>query len=151
MDQDSFPFPFWAMLAAATAWVALIYGISIAVRRAKGKPIFPKVPDGALYAEKWASGRWASNCLIVAVTDKAVSVVPRFPFNMGFLPEIYGLERNSPMASIREARRLRSFGLFNNVAIVYDDGIQRELRLKVRRPEAFLDAVGRSPLVRVSN
>jgi hypothetical protein len=151
MDHDPFPFPFWAMLAAATAWVALIYGISIAVRRAKGKPIFPKVPDGALYAEKWASGRWASNCLIVAVTDKAVSVVPRFPFNMGFLPEIYGLERTIPLASVREARRLRSFGLFNNVAVVYDDGIQRELRLKVRRPEAFLDAVGRAPLVRVSN
>lgn len=139
------------MFAAAFAWVVLIYGASIVVRRAKGKPIFPKVPNGAIYADKWASGRWASNCLIVSVTDKAVSVGPKFPFNMGFLPEIYGLERTIPMTSVREVKRLRSFGLFNNVAVVYDDGVQRELRLKVRKPQAFLDAVGRSPLVRVSN
>ena len=139
------------MFAAAFAWLALIYGGSIVVRRANGKPIFPKVPDGALYADKWASGRWASNCLIVSVTDKAVSVVPKFSFNMGFLPEIYGLERTIPITSVSEVRRIRSFGLLNNVAVVYDDGVQREMRLKVRRPEAFLDAVGRSPLVRVSN
>jgi hypothetical protein len=139
------------MFAAALAWIALIYGISIAVRRSKGKPIFPKVPEGAFYAEKWASGRWASNCLIVAVTDEAVTVVPRFPFNLGFLPEIYGLERTIPTASVREVRRLRSFGLLNNVAVVYDDGVQRELRLKVRNPQAFIDAVGSSPSVRVSN
>ena len=152
VEQDPFLFPFWVMFAAAFAWVALIYGVSIVVRRAKGKPIFPKVPAGALYADKWASGRWASNCLIVSVTDKAVSVVPKFPFNMGFLPEIYGLERTIPVASVREVRCLRSFGLFNNVAVVYDDGVQRELRLKVRNPQAFfLDAVGRSSLVRVSN
>ncbi len=70
---------------------------------------------------------------------------------MGFLPEIYGLERTIPLASVREVRRLRSFGLFNNVAVGYDDGVQRELRLKVRNPEAFFDAVGRSSSVRVSN
>jgi hypothetical protein len=137
------------MFAAAAGWVVFVYGVSIAVRRANGKPIFPRVPDGAIYAEKWASARWASNCLIVAVTSEALSVVPRFPFNMGFLPEIYGLERTIPMSWIREVRRLRSFGLLNNLAVVYDDGVQRELRLKVRNPEAFIAALGRSPNIRV--
>jgi hypothetical protein len=68
---------------------------------------------------------------------------------MGFLPEIYGLERTIPMSWIREVRRLRSFGLLNNLAVVYDDGVQRELRLKVRNPEAFIAALGRSPNIRV--
>jgi hypothetical protein len=68
-----------------------------------------------------------------------------------FLPEVYGLERTIPMTTVREVRRLQSFGLFNNVAVVYDDGVQRELRLRVRKPQAFVDAVGRSPLVRISD
>jgi hypothetical protein len=151
VEQNPFPFPFWLVIAAAAAWIALIYGISIVVRRANGKPIFPRVPDGAVYAEKWASARWASNCLIVAITGEALSVVPRFPFNMGFMPEIYGLERTIPIHSIREVRRLRSFGLFNNVAVVYDDGVQRELRLKVRNPEGLIDALRRSPNIRFSS
>jgi hypothetical protein len=148
VDQD--PLPVWLPFVAI-AWTVFVVGISIVFRRSKGKPVFPVVPSGALYVDKWASGRWASNCLLVAVTDNAVTVVPRFPFNLMFLPEVYGLERTIPMTTVREVRRLQSFGLFNNVAVVYDDGVQRELRLRVRKPQAFVDAVGRSPLVRISD
>ena len=110
-------------------------------RRRKGKPVFPAVPTDALYVDKGASGRWASNCLIVAVTDKALTVVPRFPFNLMFLPEMYGLERTIRVRDIREVRRLRALGFGNNVAVDYGEA---ELRLKVRNPQAFVDALASS-------
>ena len=135
MDQNPFPswFPFLAF-----AWIVFVIGVSIMFRRSRGKPVFPAVPADALYVDKSASGRWASNCLLVAVTDKALSVVPKFPFNLGFLPEIYGLERTIPLRNIREVRRLRGLGLGNNVAVDYGEA---ELRLKVRNPKAFVDAL----------
>jgi hypothetical protein len=138
MEQT--PFPVWFPFVAVF-WIVVVIGISIIFRRSKGKPVFPAVPNGALYADKWASGRWASNCLLVAITDKAVSVVPKFPFNLMFLPEIYGLERTIPIRDIREVRRLRGFGLGNNVAVDYGEA---ELRLKVRDPQAFVDALASS-------
>ena len=103
--------------------------------------MFPTVPTDAIYADKRASGRWARNCLLVAVTDKALSVVPKFPFNLMFLPEIYGLERTIPLRNIRDVRRLRGLGLGNNVAVDYGE---TELRLKVRNPQAFIDALAHS-------
>lgn len=138
MDQD--PFPVWFPILAI-AWIVFVIGVSVAFRRSKGKPVFPTVPDDAVYVDKWASGRWASNCLLVTITDKALSVVPKFPFNLMFLPEIYGLERTIQVRSIREVRRLRGFGLGNNVAVDYGEA---ELRLKVRNPQAFVDALARS-------
>lgn len=138
MDQN--PFPAWYPFFAA-GWILFVVGASIAFRRWKGKPVFPKIPADAIYVDKWASGRWASNCLLVTVTGKTLSVVPKFPFNLMFLPEIYGLERTIPLNSIRDVRRLRSLGIFNNIAVDYGDA---ELRLKVRKPDAFVGAIGRS-------
>jgi hypothetical protein len=138
MDQN--PFPVWFPIFAV-AWILLVIGLSVAFRHSKGKPVFPAIPADAIYVDKRASGRWASNCLLVAVTDRALSVVPKFPFNLMFLPEIYGLERTIPVRSIREVRRLRGFGLGNNVAVDYGEA---ELRLKVRNPGAFVDALARS-------
>lgn len=134
------PFPVWYPFFAG-GWILFVICASIVFRRRNGKPVFPSVPIDAIYVDKWASGRWASNCLLVTVTDKALSVVPRFPFNLMFLPEIYGLERTIALHSIRDVRRLRSLGLFSNVAVDYGDA---ELRLKVRKPDAFVDAVARS-------
>lgn len=138
MDQNPFPawFPFLAI-----GWIVFVVGASVVFRRSKGKPVFPTVPSDALFVDKWASGRWASNCLLVAVTDKALSVIPKFPFNLMFLPEIYGLERTIPLGAIREVRRLHGLGLGNNVAVSYGDA---ELRLKVRNPQAFIDAIALS-------
>jgi len=138
MDQNPFPswFPFLAI-----AWIVFVIAASIVFRRKKGKPVFPTVPTDALYVDKWASGRWASNCLLVVVSDTALSVVPKFPFNLMFLPEVYGLERTIPLRTIRDVRRLGGFGLGNNVAVDYGEA---ELRLKVRNPQAFLDALAHS-------
>lgn len=140
MEQN--PFPLWFPFAAI-AWIVFIVGISVVFRRSRGKPVFPKLPNGAVYVDKSASGRWASNCLLVAVTDEALSVVPKFPFNLMFLPEIYGLERTIPVSSIREVQQLRGFGFGNNVSIDYGED---KLRLKVRSPQAFVDALAGAPL-----
>ncbi len=131
------PLPIWFPILAI-AWIVVVIAVSVMFRRSKGKPVFPAIPNNAIYLDKRASGRWASNCLLVAVTDKELCVVPKFPFNLMFLPEIYGLERTIPIRSIREVRRLRSFGLGNNVAVDYGEA---ELRLKVRNPQAFVDAL----------
>lgn len=140
MDQN--PFPIWFPFVAI-AWLVFVIGISVAFRRSRGKPVLPRLPDGAVFVDKSASGRWASNCLLVAVTDEALSVVPKFPFNLMFLPEIYGLEQTIPVSSIRDVRRLRGFGLGNNVSVDYGAST---LRLKVRDPQAFVDALARSSL-----
>ena len=134
MAQD--PFPVWFPFLAV-GWIVFVIGASVAFRRSRGKPLFPKVPVNAIYSEKSASGRWASNCLLIAVTQEALSVVPKFPFNLMFLPEVFGLERTIPVRSIRNVRPLRGFGVGNNVAVDYGEA---ELRLKVRNPQAFLDA-----------
>lgn len=129
-------FPNWFPFLAV-GWTVLLIGVSIAFRRSRGKPLFPKVPVDAIYSEKWASGRWASNCLVVAVTQETLTIAPKFPFNLMFLPEVYGFERTIPIRSIRIVRPLRSFGVGSNVAVDYGEAV---LRLKVRNPQAFLDA-----------
>ncbi|MBC2665557.1 hypothetical protein H7F51_08480 [Novosphingobium flavum] len=135
MDQAP---PIW-MPFAAFGWIAVVVGISIIYRRRAGKPIYPKLPPDVLYAERWASGPFASNCLMVAVTSASVSVVPKFPFNLMFLAEIYGLERSIPIESISAVQRTRSI-LGNNVAVTY--GVDRKtLRLRLNKPDQFLNAL----------
>jgi hypothetical protein len=95
------------------AWLAAWIGISIVFRKSRGKPLFPRVPRNAVFAEAWRSGRsmqnlltqlgGASNCLLVYVADGALTIVPVFPFNLMFLPEVYGLEVTAPVAEVRVA------------------------------------------------
>jgi hypothetical protein len=133
------PFPEWFPFLAI-GWILLVVSASIVFRRSRGKPVFTSVPSDALFVDKRASGRWASNCLLVAVTDQALSVVPKFPFNLMFLPEIYGLERTIPLRDIREARRLGGLWFGNNVSVDYGEA---DLRLKVHNPQSFLDTLAR--------
>jgi hypothetical protein len=134
---DSSEPPFW-FFWAALAWVIFVIALSVFYRRRTGRPIYPKVPINARYSEKWASATFANNCLMVWVTDDALSVVPRFPFNLMFLPEFYRLERSIPMGQIREVRR--KHGLGNNVVVTYGMD-SKELRLRVSRPDALIAAL----------
>ena len=84
-------------------------------------------------------GDFASNCLLVAVTDTTLIVVPQFPFNLMFLPAIYGLERNIPLATIKVVEIVKGF-LGKSVLITYGD-TDRRLRLKVREPFALENAL----------
>ncbi len=124
---------------AAPAWIAVVVLASILYRRYTGKPIYPRLPANAVFAERGASGPFASRCLLVAVTETDLTVVPQFPFNLMFLPEVYRLERTIPLASIKQVdtpkRLLRS-----NVVVTYGDA-RRVLRLRLEEPPAFVKAL----------
>jgi hypothetical protein len=136
--MDANPFPHWFSWFAPV-WIAAIILPSIVYRKACGRPIFPRVPEHALFVERMASATFASNCLIVAVTDNELTVTPFFPFNLMFLPEIYGLEQHIPAAQIRAATIAnRVFGA--NAIVIYGDGA-RKMGLRVRNPEGLIAAL----------
>jgi hypothetical protein len=124
---------------------------SIQSRRRGGYPIIPRLPDDALYGEKHASGRehgkfgGARNCLLVAVTRDEFTVAPRFPFNLIAPRGILGLEYTAPGASVA-ATQHRGWG-GTNVRIFLTTGRKEAvLDLKLRRPEAFIEALGNSTM-----
>ena len=84
----------------------------------------------------------ARNCLFVAVGRDKLVIQPHFPFTLGFLPEIYGLEQQIPLDRILRLSKKRSY--FQNVlALEYSDELRspREFELKLRNPDGFLRAV----------
>ncbi|MDH7975803.1 hypothetical protein QH494_26770 [Sphingomonas sp. AR_OL41] len=141
--------PQWSFLIPLL-WVVLAVGISVAFRRINDKPIIPRLPDNARYAERAVSGRslrsvitrigGARNCLLVAVTGDRLIVTPFFPFTLMFLPELYGLEANIPSAAIRDVRSTTS--MFQRVVIIaWDQPGRQEIELRVRRPDALIAAL----------
>jgi hypothetical protein len=42
----------------------------------------------------------ARNCLLVYVAEGSLTIVPVFPFNLMFLPEIYGIEATAPISDV---------------------------------------------------
>lgn len=137
-------------------WIFLAIVVSIGFRKRRGKPIFPKAPADALFSERYCSGRslqtpWARlggarNCLLVAVTPKKLLVTPLFPFNLIFLPEIYGLEHAVDITNIREAVVRRSL-LGQSVTVAYAEPKVQRIELRLRRHDEFLQALR---LLRVS-
>ncbi|MFL9839471.1 hypothetical protein ABS767_00725 [Sphingomonas sp. ST-64] len=131
-------FPLW-MIAGAWGWIVLVVGISALYRKTNGKPIIPRLPSDALYCERRASGRWANNALMVAVTKDTLSVTPYFPFTLGFLPEFYRLEHCIPLKRIRSVTvRPSAWGM--NAVIRYGPE-ERTLKLKLRNADAFANAL----------
>ena len=140
--------PEWLGIAWILAWVAS----SLLYRRVKGKPIFAEPPLPTDFLERWRSGRLpssllgriggASNCLMVAVGGGRVRIRPHFPFTLMFLPEIYGLEVDLPLAKVTGVRRER--GLLGEWVLVElkDHGTSRTFELHLRDPGAFLRALG---------
>jgi len=136
-------------------WILGWIGASIAYRKARGKPVlFIGVP-GASYQQRGTSGyshrSWltklggASGCLVVAVANGRLIIRPFFPFNLMFLPEIYGLEYDVPLESILDARRVASL-LRRRIDLEFRDtlGQTERISLYLRDPEKFLATLGRS-------
>lgn len=141
--------PVW-FLFLPIIWIGGVIAASIFYRRVHDKPIIPRIPKSVRFAQRMASGwndeNWfrrlggANNCLMVAVTDRELTVTPFFPFNLMFLPEMWGLEVKVPLSRIRSVEPTRRF-FTSAVRVELDDG--RAMALVLREPEAFQDALRR--------
>lgn len=140
-------------MSGAGAWLVFVVAASVAYRRSRGKDIFPGRPEGAVYYDGMGSGcsrkNWltwiggARNCLRVAVTKERLTVTPFFPFNMMFLPEIYDLDHDIPLGSIRGVKERRVL-FWTTIRIDYDDpaaGI-RSIELLVKKRDDLIKAIG---------
>jgi hypothetical protein len=136
----------------AWLWISFWIIASVIYRRSRGKSIYPSEPKDSLYCEGWASGHsnssiftkigGARNCLLVAVTSDALIIEPRFPFNLMFLPEIYGLEYRIPGSNIRNIEKKgRVFGKGVEVQFADVDGGNKSVMLYLKNTDAFLAAI----------
>jgi len=131
-------------------WIGGLIGASILHRRIHDEPIIPRIPKSARFVQRMASGwsddNWlrrlggANNCLMVAVTDRELTVTPFFPFNLMFLPQMLGLEVRTPLSRIRAVEPTRRF-FTSAVRVELDDG--RAIALVLNDPEGFQEALGR--------
>ncbi len=135
-------------------WVSFWIVASVIYRRSRGKAIYPSKPKDSLYYEGWASGHsnsniftklgGARNCLLVAITPDSLIIQPRFPFNLMFLPEIYGLEYRIPGLNIRSVEKKgRVFGKGVEVQFIDTDGGEKSVRLYLKKTDEFLAAIGK--------
>jgi len=142
------------LFAGPLLWVFLWIVASVVYRKSRGKAIFPSKPKDSLFYEGWASGHsnsniftklgGAHNCLLVAVTPDSLIIQPRFPFNLMFLPEIYGLEYRILGVNIRTIEKKgRIFGKGVEIHFVDADGGEKSVRLYLKRTDEFLAAIGK--------
>ncbi len=133
-------------------WIGGWIAASIWFRRANGKPINPKRPLVTAFCADWCSGRslrnvltrigGARNCLLVYVSDDQLIVTPRFPFTLMFLPEIYGLDLTTPVASIASVEPVQHFG-GRALRVSFCLGGPAPIELKLHDERRFLDVLGR--------
>ena len=142
---DSVLPPVWLPLL----WILFWVGASVVFRLNRGKPLWPTAPENARFVERRASGNsldtlWgrlggARNCLLVALTDSEMYVTPQFPFNLMFLPEIYGLEDHISFDRIRSCAPIdRWYGKTLRVEFTRSNGSDGGFSLRLRKREEFL-------------
>ena len=135
-------------------WIFLWVVASIIYRNSRGKAILPSKPKDSLFYEGWASGHsntniftqlgGAHNCLLVAITPDSLIIQPRFPFNLMFLPEIYGLEYCIPGLNIRAVEQKgRIFGKGVEIRFIDVGGGEKSVRLYLKRTDDFLAGIGK--------
>jgi hypothetical protein len=136
----------------ALTWVGFWIAASIIYRRSQGKPIYPRKPKDALYFESWVSGHsrrniftmmgGARNCLIVAVTPETFFVCPNFPFNLFFLPEVYGLEYEVPRKNIYSVKSHDGFFTKSvRIELESQPGERCTIQLYLKHRDKFLQAL----------
>ena len=140
------------VLLAAVLLAAGAIAASIHHRRSSGKPIRTAAPAGSIFVETWTSGRslmdlgsrlgGGYNCLLVAVTGDAIVVHPHFPFTLGFVPELCGLDWEIPRASIKRVTARK--GLVRDKVVVEFSLSQTRsgsVELRLRDPTGFQQAL----------
>ncbi|HVZ28826.1 MAG TPA: hypothetical protein VG839_00425 [Asticcacaulis sp.] len=142
---------FGAVFLLSVAWIGFWLTLSVFYRRSRRKPIFPALPHNARFARARLSGfsdknlmsriGGAKNCLLVAVTDTTLSIVPSFPFNLLFLPEIYDLEHNIPLGNVISATKKPGL-LGSLVNITFQThGEKRRVQLRLRKADELIAAL----------
>ena len=140
------------LIGVAITWILLGIAASIIYRKLKGKPIFPRRPLNASFCETSASGHsnrsqltrlsGARRCLMVAVTKDSLLVQPTFPFNLLFLPEIFGLELNVDKVGVRIVEEKKvMFGKAVVLEYVTADQLTQSIELHLRGMDQFLKAL----------
>lgn len=134
-------------------WISGWIGASVVFRLSKGKPLWPSAPANSRFVERWASGNcldtlwgrlWgARNCLLVTLSDTELYVSPQFPFNLMFLPEIYGLEDRIPYDRVRGCEQIdRWYGKSVRLEFVRSNGSDSTFNLILRKRQEFLSTLG---------
>jgi hypothetical protein len=133
-------------------WISGWIGASVVFRFNKGKPLRPSAPADARFVERWASGNcldtlWsrlggARNCLLVTLSESELYVCPQFPFNLMFLPEIYGLEDRVTYDRIRNCVAIdRWYGKSVRLDFIRSNGSDSTFRLILRKRQEFLSTL----------
>lgn len=140
---------------AAGLWAGLLFAwlaLSIAFRWTLGKPILARAHDDTAFVERWASVRpgsglmarlsTARNCMHVQVTANELRIHPHFPFTLGFMPELYDLDRVVALKTVRAATILGG-NAAKLVEVKYQaaNGKEAVLYLLLRKGESFVAAV----------
>lgn len=132
-------------------WLLCWTAASVVYRKLAGKPIWLRAVQDAVFLERAASGHGndnllqkiggARNCLVVAVAANRFIVRPFFPFNLFFLPEVYGLEHDVEIERIVRTK-LGKFLWMKSLDVTFVDERQRFTRvtLYLKKPEE-LDAI----------
>lgn len=109
------------------------------------------------FSEKWVTGfsnknnltklGGASNCLIVELSRNALAVRLMFPFNLGFLPQVYDLEHFIPIDKIKRIQADET-GDKGRVIIDFETaGGEKRIELTLRKRQEFLRAF-KAPVAR---
>lgn len=132
-------------------WIGLFIAFGVWRRMQSGKPVAPRVPDGAAFGETRVSGRvlggvlqrlsGANNCIVVAVDRGRLSVGLAFPFSVLPMPGLGKFDIDVPItaiARITPTRRLWQHAL----RIDFIDPNQDSLELVVRNEAGLVAALG---------
>jgi len=132
-------------------WIAVVVAASIWYRRSKEKPIFPSMAADAAFGQRGCSGRslggafsrmgGANNCLLVMVQKNYLIVTPQFPFNLMFLPEIYGLDIEAPIESVTAIRPIKTL-VRKALRIEFVSGGPAPIELIVHDEDSLVKAIG---------
>jgi hypothetical protein len=145
-------------IAGPLVWISFWIAASVVYRRSRGKTIFPSKPKDSLYYEGSASGHsnssiltklgGARNCLLVAVTADSLVIQLRFPFNLMFLPEIFGLEYKITGLNIRSVQKTgRFFWKGVEVRFIDPSGSEKSVTLHLKKPDQFIDAIAKASTI----
>lgn len=130
------------------ACVSLVLIASMIYRRVCGKPVFWPPMIDAMFVESWTSGSGAANaiarlggannCLRVSLNRRRFQAAPHLPCSALFLPEVFGLEIDLPVARpLSPERKRRWWTQVLDVGYRDDRGRVRTLSLRLRDAEGF--------------